>query len=194
MSSVSKNPTIYTSIYFSTHFPGLLAVSSWDMMWSWSHLKSGPWRSCCYTWGAVEAGGLVTGGRHVPPALSARGGVLGNLLHLSIVIFISFILACPPTPPALILFFYLIVFSFLPCLFRLVSHSLTCTPDCQLCCSPLPARFVVALPPPPLCPPTVLQVWGHLTRSICSPSFRTLSPCHFLFPVRQLPFFLFLCY
>lgn len=26
------------------------------------------------------------------------------------------------------------------------------------------------------------------------PSFRTLSPCHFLFPVRQLSFFLFLCY
>lgn len=44
-----------------------------------------------------------------------------------------------------------------------------------------------------------LHVWGHLTRPnpgspFFLPSFRTLSPCHFLFPVRQLSFFLFLCY
>lgn len=47
---------------------------------------------------------------------------------------------------------------------------------------------LLSLPPPSLRWVDRTDIFSAL------PSFRTLSPCHFLFPVRQLPSVLFLCY
>lgn len=113
---------------------------------------------------------------------NSRGGdesVWETSLYLSIVIFISFILT---RLRYLLLSLTSFLFAFRS--YHIVSR-LFWTPDSAV----YPAHFVVvatASPPPLLFLPLLLL---HILLF-----FRTVSPCRFLFPVRQLPFFLFLCY
>lgn len=130
---------------------------------------------------------LALGPLHIEGKQQERkGGGLGNLcifplLFLShsflpaLLILSSF--SCFPS-----LFFFSSV-SF--CSYHILSY-LYSTASCAVCLSPL---TLLSLPPPAL----FEVIWPGLHVPF-SPSFRTLSPYHFLFPVRQLPFFLFLCY
>lgn len=113
---------------------------------------------------------------------NSRGGeesVWETSLYLSIVIFISIILT-----RLRYLLLSLTSFFFAFRSYHIVSH-LFWTPDSAV----YPAHFVVVATasPPHFCSLPLLLL--HILLF-----FRTVSPCHFLFPVRQLPFFLFLCY
>lgn len=134
----------------------------------------------CWTWGPVEFRGPLISCTESPAACLAhgpchtewkqqgrRGGGLGNLsLHLSIVIFISFILTHPlflPSSTSRFLSSFFLSFAF----FLFAPHSLIFMLDCQLCCLPLLGHSVVVSPPhflASLCSPML-----HLTRPICSP-------------------------
>lgn len=134
-------------------------------------------------WSAVHKVALALGPlRREGKQQGRRGGGLGTSLCIFPLLFLSHSFSPAHSssflqPRAFRLFLFLllrlfahITFSHIP---PWLPAALLASPR-SLCCSPRPSIFEV--------------IWPGL------PSFRTLSSCHFLFPVRQLSFFLFLCY
>lgn len=132
----------------------------------------------------VHEAPVAPGPRTVKRTSRRGGGGLGNLsLHLSIVIFISFILTSSSSFSFVLSVF--VSFSSVPfCSYHILPYLIWihAVPSLFLLSSPL-----FASPGSPPC----LRSFHPAPLSLSS--FRTLSPCHFLFPVGQLSF-LFLCY
>lgn len=119
-----------------------------------------------------------------------RGGGLGNLFCIFPLLFLSHsYLPTHSSPPFSNLTLSIFVFVFFFCLFARNTFSHICP------WRPAASPFVVVVPSSLASPvPPCLKPFNQAYMFPSLPSFRTLSPCHFLFPVHQLPFFLFLCY